>query len=86
MTMMSGPHQRYNPLNDTWVLVCPNRAKRPWQGKVHEQPPKDTQPSSASETVGSKNANPLVPGATRASGKVTALHIRFVCHDRLHRS
>ncbi|XP_075256600.1 galactose-1-phosphate uridylyltransferase-like [Convolutriloba macropyga] len=74
MTMMSGPHQRYNPLNDTWVLVCPNRAKRPWQGKVHEQPPKDTQPSSASETVGSKNANPLAPGATRASGKVNPMY------------
>ncbi|MBP6557692.1 MAG: UDP-glucose--hexose-1-phosphate uridylyltransferase [Flavobacterium sp.] len=33
------PHRRYNPLLDEWILVSPNRAKRPWQGQketVHE--------------------------------------------------
>ncbi len=27
------PHRRYNPLKDEWVLVSPQRATRPWQGK-----------------------------------------------------
>lgn len=27
------PHRRYNPLLDEWVLVSPQRAKRPWQGQ-----------------------------------------------------
>ncbi len=26
------PHRRYDPLSDTWLLVSPHRAKRPWQG------------------------------------------------------
>jgi UDPglucose--hexose-1-phosphate uridylyltransferase len=28
------PHRRYNPLTQEWVLVSPQRAKRPWQGRV----------------------------------------------------
>ncbi len=28
------PHRRYNPLTAEWVLVSPQRAKRPWQGQV----------------------------------------------------
>ena len=24
-------HRRYNPLNDSWLLVSPHRTKRPWQ-------------------------------------------------------
>lgn len=27
------PHRRYNPLLDEWILVSPQRAKRPWQGQ-----------------------------------------------------
>ena len=25
---------RFNPLKGEWVLVCPHRMKRPWQGQV----------------------------------------------------
>ena len=32
-----GPHRRYNPLLDEWVLVSPQRLERPWQGLV--EPP-----------------------------------------------
>ncbi len=28
------PHRRFNPLIAEWVLVSPQRAKRPWQGQV----------------------------------------------------
>ncbi len=28
------PHKRYNILTGEWVLVSPNRTKRPWQGKI----------------------------------------------------
>lgn len=35
------PHRRYNPLTDSWVLVSPHRAKRPWQGQVEKLPPDD---------------------------------------------
>lgn len=30
---ISLPHRRYNPLKDEFVLVSPQRTKRPWQGK-----------------------------------------------------
>jgi UDPglucose--hexose-1-phosphate uridylyltransferase len=36
-------HKRFNPLNSTWVLCSPHRAKRPWLGQqekvVREQAP-----------------------------------------------
>ena len=34
------PHRRYNPLLDEWILVSPQRGKRPWQGAV-ESPVKE---------------------------------------------
>lgn len=30
------PHRRFNPLTESWVLVSPHRAKRPWQGQVEK--------------------------------------------------
>jgi len=32
------PHRRFNPLTREWVLVSPNRAKRPWLGQVDKPP------------------------------------------------
>jgi len=28
------PHRRFNPLTHEWILVSPQRTKRPWQGKT----------------------------------------------------
>ncbi len=30
------PHRRFNPLLREWVIVSPQRTRRPWQGKVEE--------------------------------------------------
>lgn len=34
--MFDSPHRRYNLLTREWVLVSPQRAKRPWQGQVEK--------------------------------------------------
>jgi UDPglucose--hexose-1-phosphate uridylyltransferase len=54
------PHERFNPLTQTWVLVSPHRTQRPWQGQV-ESTPHET----------SLRYDPLCylcPGNTRAGG------------------
>lgn len=33
------PHRRYNPLRREWVLVSPQRTRRPWQGALETLPP-----------------------------------------------
>ena len=30
------PHRRLNPLTNEWILVSPQRSKRPWQGQVEK--------------------------------------------------
>jgi len=35
------PHRRYNPLTGEWLLVSPQRTKRPWLGQVEKPPPEE---------------------------------------------
>jgi len=54
------PHRRYNPLTREWVLVSPQRNRRPWQGQVEELPPQ-TLPAYDPDCY-------LCPGNARAGG------------------
>jgi UDPglucose--hexose-1-phosphate uridylyltransferase len=36
--MNDQPHRRFNPLTDEWILVSPQRTKRPWKGQVEKLP------------------------------------------------
>jgi len=59
--LLSGPHRRYNPLLDEWVLVSPHRLSRPWQGQVEPDPPGDLPAFDP--------ACYLCPGNARAGGQ-----------------
>lgn len=65
MTFNPNEHQhlRYNPLKDEWVLVSPHRNLRPWSGQ--------TEIPTTEEVLKFDPTNPLCPGVTRASGRVT---------------
>lgn len=54
------PHRRYNPLTDEWVLVSPQRTRRPWAGQV-ERPPVISRPAYDPDCY-------LCPGNLRAGG------------------
>jgi UDPglucose--hexose-1-phosphate uridylyltransferase len=56
------PHRRLNILTGEWVLVSPHRMKRPWQGKLEEQP-EDNRPAYDPNCY-------LCPGIKRADGSV----------------
>ena len=58
-----GPHRRYNPLLDEWVLTSPHRLSRPWQGQVESSRP-DRLPAFDPACY-------LCPGNVRASGART---------------
>ena len=56
----AGPHRRYNPLLDEWVLCSPQRLDRPWQGQL-EAPARETIPAYDPACY-------LCPGNERANG------------------
>jgi len=55
-------HRRLNPLTGEWVIVSPDRTKRPWQGQV--EPPNRPELSAYAPDCY------LCPGNSRAAGKV----------------
>jgi UDPglucose--hexose-1-phosphate uridylyltransferase len=57
----AGPHRRYDPLSDQWVLVSAGRTKRPWLGHKERRPVSDGRPEYDPECY-------LCPGNTRANG------------------
>lgn len=59
--IISSPHRRYNPLKDEWVLVSPQRTRRPWNGEIENKMP-----------ISSVKYDPkcyLCPGNVRANGE-----------------
>lgn len=54
------PHRRYNPMMDEWILVSPQRANRPWHGRV-DLPSGLNRPAYAADCY-------LCPGNIRAGG------------------
>jgi UDPglucose--hexose-1-phosphate uridylyltransferase len=58
--MMETPHRRFNPLTRDWVLVSPQRARRPWLGQVEKTAPENL-PQYDPECY-------LCPGNERAGG------------------
>ncbi len=58
--MLRGPHRRYDPLRDSWVLVSGGRGERPWRGRL-EAPARVDVPAYDPSCA-------LCPGNARATG------------------
>ena len=71
--LIAGPHRRYNPLLDEWVLVSPHRLDRPWQGQV-EKPQPSALPSYDPGCY-------LCPGNTRAGGQSNPVYATTFAFD-----
>ena len=61
MGLPSGPHRRYDPLTDQWVLVSAGRTKRPWLGRKEKRATGDGRPQHDPDCY-------LCPRTTRVSG------------------
>ena len=59
--LLAQPHRRYNPLCDEWLLVSPERTRRPWLGR-EEAPQPDDLPRYDPSCY-------LCPGNARANGR-----------------
>jgi len=71
--LMSGPHRRYNPLLDEWVLTSPQRLSRPWQGQVERV--------AANDLPAYDSSCYLCPGNVRASGGRTPAYTTTFVFD-----
>lgn len=59
--MIPGPHRRYNPLLDEWILCSPHRLARPWQGQTEKE--------DVADLPHHDPACYLCPGNVRANGE-----------------
>ena len=62
MSEAEAVHRSYNPLTGRWVLVSPQRTKRPWIGKL--------EPDAAAISVSYDPECYLCPGNARANGQI----------------